>query len=85
MSVVSKILHNWGIFVEYNLSIKLKNTHFRPDVHVNLFLCFDVKNSLFKFVQVYKITLYNLVAIFKMTLCIVLKTINCFQDIEFLY
>jgi len=38
MSVVSKILHSYGIFVEYNLSIKLKTTHFRTDVHVNLFL-----------------------------------------------
>jgi len=42
------------------LSVKLKSRSF-PGVRVymNFFLGFDMKNSLFKFVQAFYITLYN--------------------------
>jgi hypothetical protein len=39
--------------VECNLSVKLKNNLFPDNVHINIFLCFDAKYSLLKFVQAY--------------------------------
>ena len=41
--------------IEHNLSIKLKNHHLQTCVYMNFFVCFDVQNSLLKFVHAFQI------------------------------